>query len=194
MSRRASVLIAVLILIGGLVGPASAAAQSPGKGVDVVLVLDTSGALLDRIEALCATLVKDLAALQARGFDLKVTIYGIAKPYACAKDTVKVLPNSTVANDSDWGAAITDVAAQFAWRANTVRVIVPVSNRGPALGDPVDDPGPDREVIVRAIAAAQANRVVVSPVVGAADKATQPEDRVRLEKLATDLATATGGR
>jgi hypothetical protein len=192
MFRRVSVLIAVLILIGGLADPA--AAQAPGKGVDVVLVLDTSGALLDRIEALCASLPKDLAALQARGFDLKVTIYGIAKPYACATNMVTMLPDSTVANDSDWGAALVDVAAKFAWRADTVRVIVPVSNRGPALGDPVDDPGPDRESIVRAIAAAQANRVVVSPVVGAADKATQPDDRVRLEKLADDLATATGGR
>lgn len=194
MFRRASVFIAVLILIGGLAGPAGVAAQSPGKGVDVALVLDTSGALLERIEALCASLPKDLAALQARGFDLKVTIYGIAKPYACATDTVKALPDSTVANDSDWGAAIADIAAKFAWRADTVRVIVPVSNRGPALGDPVDDPGPDRESIIRAIAAAQANRVVVSPVVSAADKSTQPDDRARLEKLAADLATATGGR
>ena len=192
MSRRARVLMVALILIGGLVGPANA--QSPGKGVEVVLVLDTSGALLDRIEALCAGLTTDLTALTAHGFDLSMTIYGIAKPYACATATVKVLPDSTVANDSDWGAAIADVAAKFAWRANTVRVIVPVSNRGPALGDPVDDPGPDREVIVRAIAAAQANRVVVSPVIGAADKTSQPDDRARLEKLAADLATATGGR
>jgi len=193
MRHRFAILFLVIGLLAAVWVP-SATAQEQPKGVEVVIVLDTSGALLDRIEALCAGLTKDITALQARGFDLNVAIYGIAKPYACATQTVTQLPNSTVASDSDWGAAISDVAVQYAWRPNTVRVLIPFSNRGPALGDPVNDPGPDRDAIVRAIAAAQANKVIVSPVVGAADKATQSDDRTRLEKLATDLATATGGR
>ncbi|MBI5567436.1 MAG: hypothetical protein HY870_21230 [Chloroflexi bacterium] len=193
MRHRFAILFIVIGLLAGVWVPAISAQENP-KGVEVVIVLDTSGALLDRIDALCAGLTKDITALQARGFDFGVSIYGIAKPYACATQTVTQLPNSTVGNDSDWGAAITDVAAQHVWRSNTVRVIIPFSNRGPALGDPVNDPGPDRDVIVRAIAAAQANKIIVSPVVGASDKATQPDDRSRLEKLATDLATATGGR
>ena len=193
MRHRFAILFIVVCTLAMTLVP-GAGAQSAGKGVEVVIVLDTSGALLDRIDALCAGLTKDITALQARGFDLRVSIYGIAKPYACAKDTVTALPGSTVASDSDWGAAIIDVAAKYAWRSNTVRVIIPFSNRGPALGDPVNDPGPDRDSIVRAIAAAQANKVSVSPVIGASDKATQPADRVSLEKLATDLATATGGR
>lgn len=193
MRHRFAILFTVVCTLVVAVVP-GAAAQSAGKGVEVVIVLDTSGALFDRIDALCTGLTKDITALQARGFDLKVSIYGVAKPYACAKEIVSALPGSTVASDSDWGAAVADVAALYAWRSDTVRVIVPFSNRGPALGDPVNDPGPDRDVIVRAIAAAQTNKVIVSPVVGASDKATQPDDRVRLEKLVTDLATATGGR
>ncbi len=193
MRHRFAILFIVVCTLVMAVVP-GAAAQSAGQGVEVVIVLDTSGALFDRIDALCMGLTKDITALQARGFDLKVSIYGVAKPYACAKEIVSALPGSTVASDSDWGAAVADVAALHAWRANTVRVIVPFSNRGPALGDPVNDPGPDRDVIVRAIAAAQTNKVIVSPVVGASDKATQPDDRTRLEKLVTDLATATGGR
>jgi hypothetical protein len=193
MRHRFAILFIVACTLAALQAP-GAAAQSADKGVEVVIVLDTSGALLDRIDALCAGLTRDITALQARGFDLRVSIYGVAKPYACAIETVTALPGSTVANDSDWGAAVSDLAAKFPWRANTVRVIIPYSNRGPALGDPVNDPGPDRDVIVRAIAAAQANKVSVSPVVGASDKATQPDDRSRLEKLATDLATASGGR
>ncbi|MBP7689948.1 MAG: hypothetical protein KA765_18670, partial [Thermoflexales bacterium] len=169
MRHRFAILFSVIGLLAASWVPAVAAQDAP-QGVEVVLVLDTSGALLDRIDVLCAGLIKDIAALQARGFELNVAIYGIAKPYACATQTVMQLPKSTVANDSDWGAAITDVAAQYAWRANTVRMIIPFSNRGPALGDPVTDPGPDRETIVRAIAAAQATKVSVSPLVGAADK------------------------
>ncbi len=193
MRRRFAILFIVICTLTSLWVP-GVSAQNAAKGVEVVLVLDTSGALLDRIDALCTGLTKYVTALQTRGFDLNVSIYGIAKPYACAKDTVTALPGSTVANDSDWGAAVSDLAAKFPWRSNTVRVIIPYSNRGPALGDPVNDPGPDRDAIVRAIAAAQTNHVIVSPLVGAADRTTQPDDRTRLEKLATDLATATGGR
>ena len=189
-----AVLMAVRPVTARPIAAQPVVAQETPQGIEVVLVLDTSGALLERIEALCAGLNKDVPALQARGFDLTVAIYGIAKPYACATQTVTQLPNSTVATDSDWGAAIADIPAHYPWRANRVRVIIPFSNRGPALGDPVNDPGPDRDVIVRAIAIAQTNKVTVSPLVGASDKATQPDDYLRLQKLATDLATATSGR
>jgi len=157
-------------------------------------VLDTSGALLDRIDVLCANLPKDIAALQQHGFDLKVSIWAVAKPYGCATVTAKSLADSTVASDNDWGAAVTDIAAKFEWRPNTVRVIIPFSNRGPALGDPVDDPGPDRDTIKRAIATAQAKRISVSPLLGAPDRSTLPADRTKLEALASDLAKGTSGQ
>ncbi|CAG0931921.1 hypothetical protein TFLX_02351 [Thermoflexales bacterium] len=192
MHRRLIVLIAVLVLIlNALPTPVFAQEQ---RGVDVVIILDTSGPMLDGFDKFCVSFPQDMAALQQRGFDLQVTILGITKPYACATDTVRSISGSTVASDSDWGAAISDMAAKQPWRSNSVRLIVPLSNRGPALGDPVDDPGADRDAIKKAIGAAQANRVVVLPVLGASDRSTQPDDRSKLEKLALDLAQATGGQ
>jgi hypothetical protein len=191
--HRRLVLIAVFILVLSALLPILAYAQEQ-RGVDVVIILDTSGPMLDGFDKFCAAFPKDVTALQQRGFDLQVTILGITKPYACAANTVRSIPGSTVASDNDWGAAISDVAAKQPWRADALRLIVPLSNRGPALGDPVDDPGADRESIEQAIRAAQANRVVVLPVLGASDRTTQPDDRSKLEKLAQDLAQGTGGR
>jgi hypothetical protein len=190
MPRPLLVLTAVLVLLGNAL-PVFAQEK---RGVDVVIILDTSGPMLDGFDNFCASFPTDVAALQQRGFDLQVAILGITKPYACAKDTIRSIAGSTVASDNDWGAAIGDVAAKQAWRSNALRLIVTLSNRGPALGDPVDDPGADREAINKAIGAAQANHVVVLPVLGASDRSTQLDDRARLEKLAQDLAQATGGQ
>jgi hypothetical protein len=190
MHRRLFVLIAVFVLLCNAL-PVFA---QENRGVDVVIILDTSGPMLDGFDKFCTSFPQNVAALQQRGFDLHVTILGITKPYACAKDIVRSIAGSTVASDNDWGAAISDVAAKQPWRSNTQRLIVPLSNRGPALGDPVDDPGADRDAIKKAIGAAQANRVAVLPVLGAADRSTQPDDRSKLEKLAQDLAQATGGQ
>jgi hypothetical protein len=190
MPRRLFVLIAVFVLLFSAL-PVFAQEQ---RGVDVVIILDTSGPMLDGFDKFCASFPQNVTALQQRGFDLQVTILGIAKPYACAKDTVRSIPGSTVQSDNDWGAAISDVAATQPWRSNTQRLIVTLSNGGPALGDPVDDPGADREAIKKAIGAAQANRAAVLPVLGAADRSTQPDDRSKLEQLVRDLAQATGGQ
>ena len=189
MHRRLVALIAVLIL---LLNALPVFAQ-PQRGVDIVIILDTSGPMLDGFDKFCAAFPQDVAALQQHGFDLQVTVLGITKPYSCARTTVRSMSGSTVASDNDWGAAVADVAARQSWRSDTIRLIIPLSNRGPALGDPVDDPGADRDAIQRAIRAAQANRVVVLPVLGAPDRTTQPEDRSKLQKLANDLAQATGG-
>ena len=170
-----------------------AQAQDQGQGIDVVIIFDTSGPLLDRFDLLCAALPKDVAALKSRGFDLQVTFLGITNSYACAKDSVSAIPGSTVASDADWGPAVADVAERFPWRLNVARVIVPISNRGPGLGDPVDDPGTDRAAIQRAIKAAQAAHAIVAPVIGPPDRASRPDDRPRLEVLANDLAKGTGG-
>jgi hypothetical protein len=190
MPRRLFVPIAVLVLLFSAL-PVFA---QENRGVDVAIILDTSGPMLDGFDKFCASFPQNVAALQQRGFDLQVTILSITKPYSCAKDTVRSIAGSTVASDNDWGAAISDVAAKQPWRSNSLRLIVTLSNRGPALGDPVDDPGADRDAITKAIGAAQANQVVVLPVLGAPDRSSQSDDRSKLEKLAQDLAQATGGQ
>ena len=184
----------ILIAVCWLMAVVPSAAAQDQRGLDVVIIADTSGPLLDQIDQLCQNFTRDVNALKQRGFDLQVTILAVAKPYACAQSAINALPGSTVASDNDWGAALADAANQVVWRANTVRVLIPFSNRGPALGDPVDDPGADRDVIARAIRAAQARQIIVSPVLGPSDRTTQPQDRSRLEKLAADLAAATGGQ
>ncbi|MFQ5460953.1 MAG: VWA domain-containing protein, partial [Anaerolineae bacterium] len=65
--------------------------------------------------------------------------------------------------------------------------IVPMSDEGPEDGDPVNDPGDDRDAITAAIAAARANNVIVSPVLGSGFSSGT-------ENLARDLANGTGGR
>ncbi len=190
---RNSLMVLTLVLVWSL--PPLAHAQDQNRGIDAVIIFDTSGPLLNQIDQLCPTLLKTLTALQARGFDVQVTPLGVTSPYNCAKSSVKdSIANSSVASDDDWGPAVADVAAHFTWRSNTLRVIIPISNRGPALGDPVDDPGIDRDAIGRAIKLAQANQVVVSPLIGALDRATQPANRSKLLVLAHDLAKGTGGQ
>ena len=129
MYRRLIVLIAVFVL---LLNALPVFAQEK-RGVDVVIILDTSGPMLDGFDKFCASFPKDVTALQQRGFDLQVTILGITKPYACAQNTVRSIPGSTVASDNDWGAAIADVAARQPWRSNALRLIVTLSNRAVGL-------------------------------------------------------------
>src|SRR5512135_1770670 len=111
MHRRLIVLIAVLVLLGNAL-PVFA---QETRGVDVVIVLDTSGPMLDGFDKFCVSFPKNIATLQQRGFDLQVTILGITKPYACARDTVRSIASSTVASDNDWGAAVADVSARQPW-------------------------------------------------------------------------------
>jgi hypothetical protein len=188
------VLASMLIFVLTFQVTAIAHAQDQGQGVDVVLILDTSSSMLDQFDQLCTALPKDVGALKQRGFDLQVTLLAITQPYACAQDTVKAISGSTVASDDDWGPAVVDVAKNFKWRTDTIRIIIPIVNGGPALGDPVDDPGADRDAIQRAIGAAQANQVTVSPIIGPPDRTSLPADRAKLEKLANDLAIATHGQ
>ncbi len=189
--RRVIVLFLALVLAFNLTSIARAQER---KSIDVVLILDTSGSLIDQFDVLCASFAPNVETINRRGIDLHATVLAIDKPYACAQGTVKAIKGSTVASDDDWGPAVTDVANNFDWRVGSTRSIIPIVNGGPALGDPVDDPGPDRDAIQRAIKAAQANRVSVSPIIGAPDRTAQPDDRSKLEQLATDLAHATGGK
>jgi hypothetical protein len=188
---RRSLLLALTITL--LIAPRPALAQS--ASVDVVILVDTSASMIDELDSLCARLADTEKSIQASGLRARVTVIGITDKYKCAQNTVRLLiPNSTVANDENWGPAMADLIGGYAWQPSAIRLIIPVSDAGPAGGKAVDDPGPDRDVTTRAVQAAVAGKVILSPLIGSPTREVSAGDRARIETLARDMAAATGGR
>lgn len=185
-------LIVLVLFVTWLALPLVARAQS--SDIDAVVLVDTSASMIDDLDRLCADLPDAIEPLRADGLNVRVTVIGIRDRYRCADATVRsLLAGSTVASDEDWGVALADLASGYAWQPDAARLIVPVSDAGPAAGDPVEDPGPDRDVTTRAIRAAVANKVILSPVLARPDLGASPDDRTRLEALAREMAAKTGG-
>lgn len=161
----------------------------PNAGaVEVLFVMDTSGSMDDEFDALCGQISTIVAQLQRMGVPTQYRILGINEPRACATETVTgLVPGGVVNHQEDWAPAVVDLAGGFAWRPDHVRLIIPMSDEGPEDGDPVNDPGDDREAINAAIAAARANNVIVSPVLGTGAG-------TEVSTLAEALAAGTGGR
>ena len=158
--------------------------------VDVVFVMDTSGSMDDEFDALCRQIPDIVSTLQAMGVSVNYRILGITETRACATDHVRnILPGGRVDHFEDWGPAVADLAERYTWRPGHTRLIIPMSDEGPDDGNPVNDPGNDRDAITEAIAMARANNVVVSPVL-----CSGHEQYPAIDVLARDLANATGGR
>ncbi len=106
-------------------------------------------------------------------------------------DTDGCLGNLDGDNDSErdenWGPASAIVAGQYPWGVDSVRLIIPISDEGPCLGDDGCD-ADDDSAIANAIAQAlaQSPPVVVSPIVG-----DFPDTCVIAQAQA--LANGTGG-
>lgn len=189
---RRTVLLAfatALMLIPGAV-------RAQSTDVDAVILVDTSASMRDELDKLCATMPDTLDRIQASGLTVRVRLIGITERYPqCAEKTVRALiKNSAVTDDEDWGIAATELIGGYTWRPSAKRLIVAVSDAGPASGNPVDDPGPDRDAITGAIRTAIANKVILSALLGGPDPDVSTADRSRLEVLARDMAAATGGR
>ncbi len=166
--------------------PLPACAQ--GGKVDVVFAMDTSGSMYDEFGALCHQIDAIVANLQNQGVSVNYRILGLARTFQCASDTVQhLVPGGLVNHEEDWGPAVTDLSNGYAWQPDYARLIIPMSDEGPENGDPVHDPGNDRDAITAAIAAAQAHQVIVSPILGTGHSGA-------VTRLAQDLANATGGR
>jgi hypothetical protein len=156
--------------------------------IEVVFVFDTSGSMDDEMAALCQDIGDAVTELtEARGIVMAYTIMGITEGAQCTARTVRSeVADATVSQFEDWGWAVADVARGYNWTPGAIRLIIPLGDEGPAGGDPVEDPGADRDSIEEAIATAKANNVVVSPVLGTG---YTPE----IEALARDLAEGTEG-
>jgi len=165
--------------------------------LDIVFVMDTSGSMFDEAAALCNNISQVVFDLGGLGIVVNPSFLGItANPsgtFPCLTDNVSNLLGPAVPGGSDmlddsedWGPATAVVADRFPWTPGAIRVIVPISDEGAQDGDPCSDPGGDRDAITNAIAIANANSVIVSPISGTGSDAC-------VITLATDLATATGG-
>ena len=156
--------------------------------IEVVFIFDTSGSMNDEMAALCQDIGDAVTELtEERGIVMAYTIMGITEGAQCTARTVaQEIAGATVKQFEDWGWAVADVARGYDWTPGAIRLIIPMGDEGPADGDPVEDPGYDRDSIEEAIAAAKANNVVVSPVLGTG---YSPE----IEALARDLAEGTQG-
>jgi hypothetical protein len=176
--------------------------------VEVVFIMDTSSSMTDEGAALCADIVQVAADLEADLIDVESALLGIETGgggiFSCLTNGVAELYGTTVPGDppagneilgdcpggnevaiEDWGRATSVTAGLRLW-ASDVRVIVPISDEGPWCGNPVTDPGVDRDSIVHAIGVALNNDVTVSPITGTGSSAAVID-------LATTLAEATGG-
>ncbi len=163
----------------------------PNAGpVDVVFVMDTSGSMDDEFQALCGQISSVVSQLQSMGISVNYRILGITETRSCATQTVQgLVPGGRVNDLEDWAPAVSDLSGSYSWQPGHTRLIIPMSDEGPEDGDPVNDPGDDRDAINVAISLAKANQVVVSPVLGSGH-----ESNPAIANLAGALASATGGQ
>lgn len=153
--------------------------------IDIVFILDTSGSMKDEEAALCSTISQIVSNLEALGVSVSPSILGISQTpdhsFSCISSNVITLFGDAVPGDApacpfgdppsieSWGPATAIVAERFPWRTDATRLIIPLSDEGPCNGsrpDGCNDPGDDRDSIDNAIAVAQLNHVIVSPITG----------------------------
>jgi len=158
--------------------------------MEIVFLMDVSGSMNDEGLLLCESITSVEAELESLGLDVTVHLLSIwqfgweTNFFPCLTATVLDVTGVGLHQES-WGPATTAMADLFPWSAPT-RIIVPMSDEGPFQGNPCNDPGDDRDSITDAIAAANANGVFVSPIMGSgAGPCTVG--------LGQDLADGTGG-
>lgn len=173
--------------------------------VDVVFLLDTSGSMNDDAAALCNGINQILAGLgtsgvQVSSFNILATVTIPSTPaYSCVSGLVSSFGTSAgglpltgcttpQGNQENWGVATAIIAENYPWSPDCQRLIIPISDEGPSCGDPCVDPGSDRLALDVAIASANAQNVIVSPVLS-----TRSGNLSCVRGLMQDLAAATGG-
>jgi hypothetical protein len=178
--------------------------------VEVVFIMDTSTSMNDEASALCNGILQMTANLEAAGLTVSARYLGICDApggsFGCLEGSVAGLLGTTVPGQppvnqetmgacpggnevcqEDWGRAVSVVAGAYNWQPLTesVRLIIPIADEGPWCGDPVN--ANDNGSITHAIAVAQANNVIVSPITGTGSSGA-------MIALAQQLANATGGQ
>lgn len=178
--------------------------------VEVVFIMDTSSSMDGEAAALCNGIQQVTSNLAAAGLTVNARYLGICDQpggaFSCLENHVSALLGTVVPGNppadqqvlgscpggnevcsEDWARAVSVVAGSYNWLPLTqsVRLIIPLSDEGPWCGDPVNTN--DDASITHAIAVAQANNVIVSPITGSGSSAA-------MIALAQQLASATGGQ
>ena len=154
--------------------------------LEIVFLFDTSSSMQDDQEALCALADEISLGLQAQGVELTTRFLGITdtKFVACVAETAAgtlgtALPptppdgledletcppdDDDVLSTESWATGAALVAAAHPWQAGAVRLVVPLSDEGPACGDPLTSH--DLAAVQYAAAIAVEAEVVISPIV-----------------------------
>jgi len=163
------------------------------NNVDVLFLLDTSPAMDEQLDAACRAVKESVAALAQAGLGVRHLTLGVTQSRACAQGSVRgLVAGSAADHPADWGVAVREMARGYKWQSGATRLIVVFTNQGPENGDPVEDPGADRDVVEAAVLAARAAGVKVVPILALTGLGPQPEPPDL--PIAHELAHRTGGK
>jgi hypothetical protein len=172
-------------------------------GIDIVFVIDASGSIAgpgadeQEIQPICDMIDQIEAALPpaplVRSIRIAVADLGTSPNAACLTQDVEDItgfddePSNTCAaaiGPEDWVNAVELFAAEYDWRPNSLRVLVPISDEGGCLGSTCTS---TNAAILAAIAAANLAGCTVYPVIGIDSTDTCAET------AGAALASGTGG-
>jgi RHS repeat-associated protein len=136
--------------------------------VDIIFVMDSSGSMDNEASALVNT-IKQVSQDLSSVYDLNASLWSITNEFDYSRtgfdsSVINEIPNGTVNQYEDWGPAAYDIATYYKkWRANTIKIVVPISDEGPENGDGLYQD--DKDVINKARKAVDNTDINVVPIV-----------------------------
>jgi len=136
--------------------------------VDIIFVMDTSGSLDNEAPALISA-TQQVSSDLASTYDLHTELWSITNEFDYSRNgfdssVINEIPNGTVNQYEDWGPAVYDIATYYTgWRANTIKIVIPISDEGPEDGDGLYQN--DKDVIKKARTAVDNTDINVLPVI-----------------------------
>jgi len=134
--------------------------------VDIIFIMDTSGSMSNEATALknaIATVSQDLSVI----YDLNTKSWGITgviSSWGLTSSVKAEIAEATSNQYEDWGPATYDIATYYTgWRADAIKIVVPISDEGPENGDGLAQD--DIDVINKARTALDGTDIYAVPVI-----------------------------
>ena len=159
--------------------------------VDIIFVMDTSGSMADEASAL-VNAINAVTSDLSSDFDLSSQLWSITNSFDYSRtgfdsSVINEIPNSLSNQYEDWGPAVNDISSKYNnWRADTVKIVIPLSDECPEDGDGCDQG--DELAITNARQAADTNGINVLPIIGSNSWGTYE----KIKQLASNLSTVSG--